>query len=174
MPKVRMNYDGWIALPPAARRELGLSIGDQLEIEIANCAVVLRPARGPSAADRAVTEAAFTAARAVVEAPAPAAPEPAIVQPQPAAPELAPTATPSSAVKRGPGRPRKAPAAALPPALKTRGRRGRDASRGVGAASQAVRAGADWREVFHGSKPAWSRLTISGHQRLLETAQLSP
>jgi AbrB family looped-hinge helix DNA binding protein len=109
MPKVRVNYEGWIALPVTVRQRFGINTGDQLEIEIVDGGIVLRPASGPSAADRAVTEAALAAARAVVET---AVPEPTL------------TATPPSAAKRGLGRPRKAPAAAPPPpAPKVRGRR---------------------------------------------------
>jgi AbrB family looped-hinge helix DNA binding protein len=121
MPRVRVNYEGWIALPAAVRQRFGINTGDQLEIEIANGSIVLRPASGPSAADCAVTEAAFAAARAVVEAPAPTAPEPEIAQPEAAASEPAAILPPP--VKRSPGRPRKIAVAALPPTLKTRGRR---------------------------------------------------
>jgi AbrB family looped-hinge helix DNA binding protein len=32
MPKVRLNDDGWLALPAAARRALGVDTGDQLEV----------------------------------------------------------------------------------------------------------------------------------------------
>ena len=29
MPKVRLNYDGWLALPAAARGALGVDAGDR-------------------------------------------------------------------------------------------------------------------------------------------------
>jgi AbrB family looped-hinge helix DNA binding protein len=105
MPNIRLKYDGWLVLPVAARQKLGLSTGDELEIEISGGAIVLRPTRTSAGADRS--------------APEPAAPA---VEPQRAAAEPALTAV-SPPVKRGPGRPRKTPAAPLPPALKTRGRR---------------------------------------------------
>ena len=105
MPNIRLKYDGWLALPVAARQKLGLSTGDELEIEISGGTIVLRPTRAATGADRS--------------APEPAAPA---VEPQRAAAEPALTAV-SPPVKRGPGRPRKTPAAPLPPALKTRGRR---------------------------------------------------
>jgi AbrB family looped-hinge helix DNA binding protein len=105
MPNIRLKYDGWLMLPVAARQKLGLSTGDELEIEISGGTIVLRPARTTAGADRSPGE--------------PAAPA---VVPQLAAAEPAPTAV-SPPVKRGPGRPRKAPAVPLPPALKTRGRR---------------------------------------------------
>jgi AbrB family looped-hinge helix DNA binding protein len=34
MTKVRINYDGWLALPAAVRERLGLSTGDELELEL--------------------------------------------------------------------------------------------------------------------------------------------
>jgi bifunctional DNA-binding transcriptional regulator/antitoxin component of YhaV-PrlF toxin-antitoxin module len=104
MPKVRMNYDGWLALPAAARRALGVDTGDQLEV--VDGRIVLRPLRS-----------AIIAGSPAVEELAPAA-----VGLEPAA---AVTAPPS--VKRGPGRPRKATAVptsagtVLPPHLKARG-----------------------------------------------------
>jgi hypothetical protein len=62
-----------------------------------NDAIVLRRAQKASTSDRAAAEPVPTAA-------------PAVAMPEPV-------------VKRSPGRPRKTPAAALPPTLKTRGRR---------------------------------------------------
>jgi hypothetical protein len=35
MPKVRLNYDGWLALSAAARRVLAVDTGDQLEVDAA-------------------------------------------------------------------------------------------------------------------------------------------
>jgi AbrB family looped-hinge helix DNA binding protein len=90
MPKVRLNYDGWLALPAAARRALGVDTGDQLEIEVADGRIVLRPPKTSAAAGSPADE----------ELP-PAAAEP----------EAATAATAPSAVKQGPGRPRKAIAA---------------------------------------------------------------
>jgi antitoxin component of MazEF toxin-antitoxin module len=98
MSKVQLHYDGWVTLPAAALKKLGLSTGDRLEAEVADGAIVLRPAQKSSATERVAAE-----------------PVPAAAQPQ--------AATPEPVVKRGPGRPRKTPVAALPPSLKTRGRR---------------------------------------------------
>src|SRR4051794_18015434 len=57
MPKVRLSYDGWLALPAAEREKLGLSTGHQLELELVGGAVVLRPtgAAGPAPAEPAAT-----------------------------------------------------------------------------------------------------------------------
>jgi AbrB family looped-hinge helix DNA binding protein len=143
MPKVRLHYDGWLALPMAVRKKLGLSAGNQLELELVGGAIVLRPAGSVSAADPIPPEPAPLAEQpktakadaipsvsstpAVKRGPgrprktqiAAASPSEAIPpEPEAAAPLLAP-------VKRGPGRPRKVQTAAiaLPPSLRTRGRR---------------------------------------------------
>jgi bifunctional DNA-binding transcriptional regulator/antitoxin component of YhaV-PrlF toxin-antitoxin module len=107
MPNIRLKYDGWLALPVAARQKLGLSTGDELAIEIVGGAIVLRPARAGAGAG---------ADRSPVEPVAPT------VESQLAAAEPAPTVA-SPPVKRGPGRPRKTPVVPLQPVLKTRGRR---------------------------------------------------
>ena len=112
MSTIQMHYDGWFTLPAAARQKFHLTTGDRLEVELAGDTIVLRPARGTTAPGRA------TAAE-----PAPVAPEAPAVAAEPAA-VAAPAPVPEPAAKRGPGRPRKVPAlAALPPGLKTRGRR---------------------------------------------------
>jgi bifunctional DNA-binding transcriptional regulator/antitoxin component of YhaV-PrlF toxin-antitoxin module len=98
MSTVQLRYDGWVTLPAAALKKFHLSTGDRLEVEVTSDAIVLRRAQKSSASERAMAE-----------------PVPAAAQP--------PVATPEPAVKRGPGRPRKTPVAALPPTLKTRGRR---------------------------------------------------
>lgn len=97
MSTIQLRYDGWVTLPAAALKKFRLSTGDRLEVEMTNDAIVLRRAQKASTSDRAAAEPVPTAA------PAGAMPEPV--------------------VKKGPGRPRKTPAAALPPTLKTRGRR---------------------------------------------------
>ena len=111
MPKVRLSYDGWLALPAAVRKKLGLSTGYQLELELVGGAIVLRPAGAPGPVP-AELPATPPAGGAIPPEPPPAA-----------APEPAP------APKRGPGRPRKVPAAvALPPGLRARGGRRKAAS----------------------------------------------
>jgi AbrB family looped-hinge helix DNA binding protein len=97
MSTIQLRYDGWVTLPAAALKKFGLSSGDRLEVEMTNDAIVLRRAQKASTSDRAAAEPVPTAA-------------PAVAMPEPV-------------VKKGPGRPRKTPAAALPPTLKTRGRR---------------------------------------------------
>ncbi len=98
MSKVQLRYDGWVTLPAAALKKFGLSTGDRLEVELTNDAIVLRRAQKSSTSERATAK-----------------PVPEEAQP--------PVAAPEPVVKRGPGRPRKTPVAALPPTLKTRGRR---------------------------------------------------
>ena len=97
MSTIQLRYDGWVTLPAAALKKFGLSSGDRLEVEMTNDAIVLRRAQKASTSDRAAAEPVPTAAPVV--------------------------AVPEPVVKRGPGRPRKTPVAALPPTLKTRGRR---------------------------------------------------
>jgi bifunctional DNA-binding transcriptional regulator/antitoxin component of YhaV-PrlF toxin-antitoxin module len=98
MPKIRLNYDGWLALPMAVRKRLGLSAGQQLELELVGGAIVLRPAGSVSAAD-----------------PIPPEPAPLAEQPKAAEAEPKPSVSSTPAVKRGPGRPRKTPVAAASP-----------------------------------------------------------
>jgi AbrB family looped-hinge helix DNA binding protein len=99
MSQVHVHYDGWLALPAEVRQRLGLASGDRLEVELTGDAVVLRRAQKSSAPERAMAEPAPPAAQVPV------------------------ATVPAPIVKRGPGRPRKTPVAALPPTLKTRGRR---------------------------------------------------
>ena len=102
MTKVRINFDGWLALPAAVRQKLGLSTGDQLGLELADGGVLLRPVR-PGAAEPSPEP--VTAA------------EPSVPSTPPAAAAAAPV------VRRGPGRPRKTPLPVVPPTLKARGGR---------------------------------------------------
>src|SRR3954453_3043343 len=100
MAKVRLNYDGWLALPTVVRQKLGLTTGDQLELELSDGGILLRPVR--SGAAEATPAPVATA-------------EPSIPPTPPAAAAAAPM------VKRGPGRPRKTPLPVVPPTLKARG-----------------------------------------------------
>src|SRR4051812_1816180 len=104
MTTIRVNYDGWLSLPTAVRRKLGLITGDQLELELSEDGITLRPVRPGTTADEAAPEPAATA-------------EPSVSATPPAAAAAAPM------VKRGPGRPRKTPLPVLPPTLKARGGR---------------------------------------------------
>ena len=44
MPTLKVHYEGWVSLPSGLRRELGLSSGDRLEVQLVEGAIVLRPA----------------------------------------------------------------------------------------------------------------------------------
>src|SRR3954452_3394544 len=109
MTKVRLDYDGWLSLPTAVRQKLGLTTGDQLELELSDGSIVLRPVRSGAAE-------AGPAPVATAEPPLPPAPD------RPAAAAAAPV------VKRGPGRPRKTPLPVVPPTLKARGGRRKTAA----------------------------------------------
>src|SRR3954447_23179182 len=88
MSTIQVHYDGWLALPEAVRRKLGVGTGDRLEVEVADGTVVLRPARRADTAGQAVPEPAVAAEQSVEVVPEP---EPAptagsgTVKPRPAA-----------------------------------------------------------------------------------------
>src|SRR4051794_7491742 len=76
MPKVRVNYDGWIALFLAVRQRLKPSIGDQLGLELFGEALTLRRST-PTVASPAPEPCAISAAEGSPSAPSPVAqPEP--------------------------------------------------------------------------------------------------
>ena len=50
MPRLKVHYDGWVALPEAFRRRLGLERGDDLEVELVEGTIVLRPSKGSAKA----------------------------------------------------------------------------------------------------------------------------
>ena len=99
---VRIHYDGWLALPPIARRQLGLNTGDQLEVVTTDDGILLRR-RKPDAAASPVEE--------------PAAP----VVAEPKAKPLKVRDTARAAKPRSMSKGRAE--AVLPPALKARGKR---------------------------------------------------
>src|SRR5689334_1602169 len=45
MSTVRLNYDGWLALPATVRQRLGLITGDRLDLELVDGVITLRPRR---------------------------------------------------------------------------------------------------------------------------------
>ena len=44
MSKIRIHFDGWIALPARVRQALRLEAGDELDVETRDGALVLSPA----------------------------------------------------------------------------------------------------------------------------------
>jgi AbrB family looped-hinge helix DNA binding protein len=107
MTTVRLNYDGWLALPAGMRQKLGIATGDQLELELVDGSITVRPRRGDIVSDRQAAELPV----ATLERAAPSTPQPP------------PTAAAAPIVKRGPGRPRKTALPVVPPTLKGRGKR---------------------------------------------------
>ena len=88
MPTLKLHYDGWLLLPAALRRQLGLNSGDRLDVQLVDGTIVLRPAtRAKRSVDHVDLEE-------VTDPPAPDTAGNA------AQPDAAPT-------RRGPGRPRK-------------------------------------------------------------------
>src|SRR3954470_14609256 len=52
MATLRIHYEGWVALPESFRRKLGLERGDDLEAELVEGTIVLRPSKGSAKAAR--------------------------------------------------------------------------------------------------------------------------
>src|SRR3954453_12254595 len=50
MATLRIHYEGWVALPEASRRKLGLERGDEIEAELVDGTIVLRPSKGSTKA----------------------------------------------------------------------------------------------------------------------------
>ncbi len=45
MPRLKIHFDGWLSLPPHFRQQLGLHSGDEVEAELVDGTIVLRPAK---------------------------------------------------------------------------------------------------------------------------------
>ena len=100
MTTVRLNYDGWLALPATVRKKFDLSTGDQLELELSSDAIILRPRRSGGIVEQQAPELPVAPAEPTAVAPPPAAAAAPIVKP---------------------GRPRKGALPIVPPTLKARG-----------------------------------------------------
>src|SRR5919199_925573 len=88
MPTVKLHPEGWLALPDAVRRKLGVGSGDTLELQVVGNSAILRPAKGKAAS--AEPEAAPEETAPPTEPEPSAAGEPASpIEPEPvgAAPE---------------------------------------------------------------------------------------
>src|SRR5689334_12083446 len=108
MSTVRLNYDGWLALPAAMRQRLGLVTGDRLDLELVDGGITLRPRRADALPERPAAEPV-----------AAGAPERPAAEPVAAgAPEL-----PAAAARPG-----KSPLPVIPPALKARGGKRKETS----------------------------------------------
>src|SRR3954452_11434909 len=66
MATLRVHYDGWVALPESFRRKLGLERGDEIEAELVEGTIVLRPSKGSA---KAVQEGAAPDAAEALPAP---------------------------------------------------------------------------------------------------------
>ena len=108
MTTLKLHYDGWLALPADFRRKLGLGKGQALEAQLVGGTIVLRPAGGKAA----------DVGEAEVE------PEPA---PEPAVMEPAAAEAPAKSRARRKQAAQATATTALPPALKSRGRKARAA-----------------------------------------------
>ena len=89
MPRLKLHFDGWLALPPGFLRRLGLHAGDELEAELAGNTIVLRSAKGvvrPGTKGVAAEAAAALPAPSVLAAP----PEEARPGPPATSPDMPP------------------------------------------------------------------------------------
>jgi AbrB family looped-hinge helix DNA binding protein len=68
--RVKVHYEGWVALPADFRRSLGLEAGGELEAELVDGTIVLRPARAAEAKGSTKPERAGVAAEAAMAVPA--------------------------------------------------------------------------------------------------------
>lgn len=118
MTKLKIYYDGWLALPAALRRKLDLKTDAVLEAELVDGTIVLRPAsatKGTTALEpeQVAAEppaiAPASTATALAAMPAEARAVDAVEDTPAVMPD--PSSTSLPAVKRRPGRPRKAPSA---------------------------------------------------------------
>ena len=108
---LKLHYDGWLALPAALRRELGLDKGAALEIELVDGTIVLRPSdegrgsavgRGREATEAPVALASSAPPSPRADTPAAREGDRARKDPDPTPPDQA------SRPKRPRGRPREA------------------------------------------------------------------
>jgi bifunctional DNA-binding transcriptional regulator/antitoxin component of YhaV-PrlF toxin-antitoxin module len=100
MPRLKLHFDGWLSLPAPFRQQLGLDAGDEIEAELVDGTIVLRPGKGSAEAVQG----------GIVPDAAAAIPAPSVLAAQVREPEQ-PVATPEAppAPKRR-GRPPKAKA----------------------------------------------------------------
>src|SRR3954466_13601751 len=87
MPRLKVHYDGWVALPETFRRKLGLERGDEIEAELADGTIVLRPSKGSA---KAIEEGVSAEMAAAIPAPSVLAAEAPEAEMPPAAPEVPP------------------------------------------------------------------------------------
>jgi antitoxin component of MazEF toxin-antitoxin module len=106
MPRLKVHFDGWLALPAHFRQQLGLVSGAELEAELVDGSIVLRPT-GAAGTTPAEAEGVASIAAAV---PAPSvlavAPEPEEAAGEPA-PAPVPAALPLPSTTKRRGRPPK-------------------------------------------------------------------
>lgn len=119
MTRIKVHYDGWIALPAAVRRKFRLVTGDELELEQTADGIMLRARKPGRPAVAGDGEAAANGEAAAPQAEASAEPAPML----PEGPVEAPAAEKAAAPKRGKRAAAPARVAALPAETQARGRR---------------------------------------------------
>jgi bifunctional DNA-binding transcriptional regulator/antitoxin component of YhaV-PrlF toxin-antitoxin module len=103
MARLKVHYEGWLALPPDMRQKLGVATGGELEAELVEGTIVLRPAEAKVSLRREAEKAdAATAAATAVAAPPALAVVNKEAEPAPApAPAPVSLAPPATAKRRG-------------------------------------------------------------------------
>ncbi len=116
VPRLKVHYDGWIALPAGLRQQLKLNSGDRLDAQLVAGAIVLRPVHGkrtPAEPEQAIKSPAVTLAPAPsLETAVPqkrprGRPRKVQTTERPSELMLAIAGDPLPSPKRKPGRPRK-------------------------------------------------------------------
>src|SRR4051794_22065280 len=87
MSRLKIHYEGWVALPESFRRQLGLERGDDLEAELVEGTIVLRPSKGSV---KAVQEGVAPEAAEAIPAPSALAAQALSPEQLPAEPEATP------------------------------------------------------------------------------------
>jgi hypothetical protein len=101
MARLKVHYEGWLALPPDMRRRLGVATGGELEAELVGGTIVLRQAVAKAAPKREAEKAATVAATAVAAPPVLAVVNEEAEPAPAAAPVPASLALPATAKRRG-------------------------------------------------------------------------
>src|SRR3954465_7995435 len=66
MPRLKLHFDGWLSLPAHFREQLGLHAGAEIEAELVEGPIALRPSRGSA---KPVTQGVAREAAETVPAP---------------------------------------------------------------------------------------------------------
>ena len=89
MARLKVHFEGWVALPAEFRRQLGVGSGGEIEAQLIDGTVVLRSAVSAKGSTRPERAGMAEMAAAGTPAPSVLAAEPEHVEPEPATPPAA-------------------------------------------------------------------------------------